>query len=173
MAYFSHFPKIFYKLQENREIVTDILRNVAWRQGAKNISQLYYQYSVKDGERPEDIAHRLYKDPTLHWLIILMNDIINPYYDWSMTYDQIRDNLIIGHGDAQQASASIHHYEDENGYWIPNDADLREGNIETNPIYELDYHIQEELTKRSIKLLKPENVPQVLSEFKRHMDQQP
>lgn len=40
---------------------------------------------VRDGERPEMFADRIYGDSNLHWVSLSMNNMINPYYDWVLS----------------------------------------------------------------------------------------
>jgi hypothetical protein len=51
------------------------------------------EYSVKDGERPEHIAERVYGDPGYHWLILLTNNIIDPYHGWYMSGSALEDYI--------------------------------------------------------------------------------
>ena len=76
--YFESFPKIFYDSvgQGNPKVVTNLLRRVAIRAKVKTNTMLYDTYDVKSGEKPEIIADKLYKDPELHWIVILVNNKI-------------------------------------------------------------------------------------------------
>jgi hypothetical protein len=51
------------------------------------------EYSIKDGERPEHIAERVYGDPGYHWLILLTNNIIDPYHGWYMSGSALEDYI--------------------------------------------------------------------------------
>ena len=39
------------------------------------------------------IAHKLYGDPELHWIILLVNDITDRYHQWPMSGGQFLDYL--------------------------------------------------------------------------------
>ena len=61
--FFSYLPKLQYNYQNYNKIVTNILRRVAMRDLSSIInSTIYYKYVIREGERPEDIAHRYYGD---------------------------------------------------------------------------------------------------------------
>ena len=81
--YFASFPKIYYDSggQGNLKLVTNLLKRVAIRSKVKSNTMLYDTYDVKNGESPESIADKLYDDPELHWVVLLVNDITNncPY----------------------------------------------------------------------------------------------
>lgn len=91
MAYFKEFPKLFYSTSlglKNFKSVTNIFANVKFLREILLNTDTYYNYDVKDGERPEDIAHKLYKDSDKHWIILLANNIVDPQYDWVMGQQQ-------------------------------------------------------------------------------------
>ena len=41
-------------------------------------------YDVQDGDTPSILAYQVYGDANKHWVILLFNNIINPYYDWPL-----------------------------------------------------------------------------------------
>lgn len=90
MSYFKSFPQIFYSLNNNTldfKLVPNILSKVKFNESVINNASLYFLYDVKDGERPEDIAYKIYDDPTKHWIILIANNITDPNYDWVLSMD--------------------------------------------------------------------------------------
>lgn len=92
MAYFSKFPTLVYDLEvpsgakfAEAKIVTDIFRRIAIKQNLKEVGSLFVSYSVKDEDTPDIIAHKLYGSAGLHWVVLLANDIINPFFDWPLS----------------------------------------------------------------------------------------
>ncbi len=92
MAYFSKFPSLVYDLKvpsgekfAEPKIVTDIFRRVAIKQNLKEVGSLFVSYSVKDEDTPDIIAHKLYGSAGLHWVVLLANEIINPFFDWPLS----------------------------------------------------------------------------------------
>ena len=53
-------------------------KKVSVRAKVKTNSLLFDTYKVREGETPEMIADKLYDDPELHWVILLINDISLP-----------------------------------------------------------------------------------------------
>ena len=86
MAYFSKFPLTRYPFLENSEVKHKVAVNILKRVGVapelKDATEAFTEYEVQDGETPELIADKLYGSPELHWLVLIFNDIIHPYYDW-------------------------------------------------------------------------------------------
>ena len=107
--YFDAFPVIPYdaKGDLNFKDVTNLLRRVGMRAKLKSNTLLYDTYDVKEGETPEMIAHKLYCDAELHWVILLINDITDRYHQWPMTGGQFLDYL----NDKYTYPDGIHHYE--------------------------------------------------------------
>ena len=48
---------------------------------ADNVS-LLDKYDVAEGEKLEDIAYKIYGDTDYFWVVTLVNNIVNRYYDW-------------------------------------------------------------------------------------------
>lgn len=86
--YFSNFPVLQYPVyvgdKKTFPFVRNILRRVALAEGV-NKQAVFIEYNVKDGERPEHIANRIYGNPNHHWLILLTNEITDPYHGWYMS----------------------------------------------------------------------------------------
>ena len=79
--YFSKFPTTIFDRQE----VTDITRKVQLKAFMKENALAYMNYTVQDGERPEDVAYYYYDDPAYAWLVLTANDIVDPYTQWPKT----------------------------------------------------------------------------------------
>ena len=81
--YFDNFPTIPYDSELTNEYkdVKNLLRRVGIRAKVKSNTMLYDTYDVRNGETPESIAHKLYDDAELHWVIMLVNNITDRYHD--------------------------------------------------------------------------------------------
>ena len=115
MKYFESFPRIIYTLDknvENQQVLTNILARSTFLREVANNSSVAYEYNVTDEDTPEVIAHKLYGDAYRSWIVLLFNQIINPYYDWPMK-NEVLDNYIFNkYGQTvDQARSTIHHYE--------------------------------------------------------------
>lgn len=54
----------------------------------KNIN-LILRYDLKDYELPEVVSNNVYGTPDFWWVILLFNNIKNPFLDWPLAQDQI------------------------------------------------------------------------------------
>ena len=79
--YFASFPKINYDVTGNgyTETIRDITIRMKVKIYMRNNISLFDKYNVQDGERPELLSYQLYGDANFHWLILLFNDIVNPF----------------------------------------------------------------------------------------------
>lgn len=85
VQYFQNFGKIEYPLNEKSVIqVTNILSRVVFSTGAQNILDLVNEYQIQEGDSPDIVANKVYGDPSLWWVILMFNDVLNPYWDWSL-----------------------------------------------------------------------------------------
>ena len=88
MAFFSKFPLTRYPFLQNSEVkqkaVVNIMKRIGFSPELKDQTEMFLEYTIQDGDTPEIIADKLYGDPEFHWLVLLFNDIIHPYYDWTL-----------------------------------------------------------------------------------------
>jgi hypothetical protein len=86
--YFKHVPKVYYtpnSEMESLDVLTNITTRFSFEQEFKKNSSIYYEYSVEDGETPEIVAAKIYGSSEKHWIIMNLNDIVDPMYDWPLT----------------------------------------------------------------------------------------
>lgn len=89
--YFSRFPLTYYKLTDSNalDIVTNITSRFIIESNIKDNIVLYQKYSIKDGDTPDNIAAKLYDDPEKHWLVMLVNNILDIESDWPLPYENL------------------------------------------------------------------------------------
>jgi len=113
--YFNSMPKIYYDSAGigQPKIVTNIMRRVGIRAKVKVNTMLFDTYKLREGETPEIIAHKLYGDPELHWIVMLVNNVVDRYHDWPMSSNQFNSYLNQKYVDADgnPNTGGVHHYE--------------------------------------------------------------
>lgn len=111
--YFQAFPQTYYSL-DNRasiQVVRNFLLRTVISDKVKNNYSVYDLYDVRDGETPEILAFQLYGDSNLHWIILQMNEIHDPRFEWPLdTYNLKR----FVEGKYNNINA-VHHYENTSG----------------------------------------------------------
>ena len=160
MAYFNYFPEIAYDIRGKKDNVRiDFVTNILVRARKKleiTNASLFEQYFVRDGDRADTIAHKIYDDSTLHWVILYANYMTNPYYDWPMTYFDLQKYIAKKYDNPN----GVHHYEDANKYEV--DSNAPGATPVTNSVYEEFLND----SKRTIDIIKPEYIQQIVKEFK-------
>jgi len=173
--YFNSFPVIPYDSKGDLQFkdVTNLLRRVGLRAKLKSNTALYDTYSVKDGETPEMIAHKLYGDSNLHFIILLVNDITDRYHQWPMNFSQFNEYL----QDKYTNPDGIHHYETTQSSGdtkikieIENDVD-EDAYTGLTPVTNREYEQNEQDKKRQIRLLDPSFTDQFIDEYKKLMSE--
>jgi len=111
--YFSNFPQIQYTLPSLNRVntVTDVTRRFVIRDFYKKNLFSFFKYDIIEGQRPDSVAYDLYGDTTLDWLILLPNEILDPYFQWPLSQNQLNDMIRKKYGSVSVAMAQVHHYE--------------------------------------------------------------
>jgi hypothetical protein len=182
--YFKSFPKIPYDSYGNYDfkVVTNLLRRVAIRSKIKSNTLIYDTYDVKNGETPESIAYKLYDDASLHWVVLLVNDITDRYHQWPLSYIQF--GKYVGekyvNDDGSSNVNGVHHYEiaqssgdTKTKIEVYNNSALYTGDSDfyasASIVTNFEYEENEQDKKRKIRLLDPRYVEQFVGEFKNLM----
>lgn len=87
--YFNNFPKTFYTLEDKPiglDVITNIISRFSLEQSFKDNSSIYEKYNVQESDTPEIIASKIYDSPERHWIVLAMNDIIDPLFDFPLDY---------------------------------------------------------------------------------------
>ena len=171
--YFERFPLIPYDSVGNGDFkyVTNLLKRVGVRAKVKTNIAVFDTYDVKEGETPEMIADKLYDDPELHWVVLLMNDISDRYHQWPLNHNQFIAHINDKYSDID----AVHHYEIEQ---TSGDTTLKI-NIGTDntehsgatAITNYEYEVAQEDKKRKIRLLDPEYIDAFIVEYQNLMNE--
>lgn len=131
------------QVQYNDYLITDITNNlnVQWTEG----NVFFISYMIKDGDTPENIAYRLWGDSSLSWILCIVNDIIDPFFDWPLRSDELMGYVKNKYGN--DSVYYLHHYE-KDGFVV--NADPNDPSLVPVSNYEYEFSLNEE--KRSIYL---------------------
>lgn len=88
--YFVNYPLIQYQDRQIR----DISRRSKIRDSILNDPYIFLPYTVRDGEKPEDVARLYYGSVNDTWLVLLSNNITDPYYEWPISDKEFDDYFI-------------------------------------------------------------------------------
>lgn len=162
MSYFKYFPTTEF----NSQIVKDILRRVVYNSTSE--STMFDYVILKDGDTPELLSFKYYGVSSYHWVIMLINNVIHPFYDWAMTEEELSNFITYKYGEGHEDD--IHHYETTSdaapdipeGTWVDANFYAALRSEITNRQYESA--LNEE--KRTVKILKPQYLANIVAELK-------
>ena len=141
---------------EELKVLTDITTNVRLRKQILQNITAYEFYDLKQYETIETLAERLYGDPQLHWVIMLIND----------RYDYVNDFPL--ENDALEAMITANYTSPDAVKWYKKDGLVVDSTVagavaQTHRQYEQDRNE----AKRRIKIVTPTLVNQIVREFKK------
>jgi beta-mannanase len=162
--FFKYFPTIDYDPTGNKNYKTikDILIRVKMKDTVRGHKAVFSKYDVKEGQRPEDVAFEEYGDPGLHWVVLMMNEMTNPYYDWPMGLRDLERFVASKYADVN----AIHHYEIAQSSGDTNTkihVDSTTIGAEAITNYEYEEAVNDK--KKQIRLLDPVYITQITTEF--------
>ena len=169
--YFASFPIIPYDSVGNGhyKYVTNLLRRVGLRAKIKSNTLLFDTYDIRSGETPEEIADKLYDDPELHWVVLMVNNITDRYHQWPLNENQFQAYI----NDKYDNIDAVHHYETTQ---TSGDTTIKidVGTVNTDyptatAITNYEYEEAQEDKKRAIRLLDPRYLGEFLDEFEQLM----
>ena len=71
----------------------------------------FSKYKIIGDERPDNVAYKEYKDPSLDWVVLLANNILNVQSEWPLPQNALDEILLEKYGTYQKLYQEIHHYE--------------------------------------------------------------
>ena len=165
MPFFRQFPRTAYVIDGTAINVPDIFRRVAPNSLIDNMT-IMNLYDVQDGEKPENISYDAYGTVDYYWIILIANNIIDPYHDWPKSTIDLLAYAKQKYGEANLGK--IHHYVDSKNESIRVDYDETKFNAGTiGSVSNMRHEEIEDEKKRRIKLPKPEYIAEIAGQFKK------
>ncbi len=88
--YFTSYPVIQY---QNKK-VRDLTRRSKVRDDLLSDPFIFLPFTVQEGEKPETVAQLYYGTVEDTWLVLLANNITDPYYEWPMSDEEFNQFFI-------------------------------------------------------------------------------
>lgn len=167
--FFKAMPRIGYKIDGKSVSTKDIFRRVGLDRQVN--SRLALQsYYIKDGETPDIVANNIYGSSKYHWVILIVNDIVNPYEEWPR-----REAELFSYTESKYGTGKAlldHHYRLTSNTDIMVDYDpakIISGEIESVSNYDFELDLNE--SKRQIFLLNSNYLAGFITNYKNLMAQ--
>jgi len=192
---FGDFPRISYTLDDydSEQVVVDIFKRVVLSKEFKENTSYYFEYEVLHGETPEELSYRFYGTQNLHWLILMVNDVIDPRFNWPISEENLFKVVSDKYG-ADKNVFTINRALNAKGYQVetffvldeesthkepvrilfedkdPDGINTPIAYLESNTIVQFESNFEIEQNKnesyRMIRIMKPQFVQDVLTNFK-------
>jgi hypothetical protein len=150
------------KLEYNGVSISDITVNFRLTKLTDNLSNYYTDVDIPEGSTPENVSLDVYGTTDYWWLILIANDVIDPFYDWLM-----RESEVEAYANKLYDNVNdIHHWEDvEYNEYDENNVD------ETlTPVTNMEWEIYKNDKKRRISIINPNEIHNVEKELKAQVD---
>ena len=174
MQYFETFPNRLYDIKGdgNQTLVKDIFRRMKVRDGVKDNLALMATYDVMNGDTPEIISYKHFGSTDYFWVICLMNDITDRFYDWPLTNSAFEEYV----KQKYDNPGAVHHYEKDQTSGVTNgngpgdfsykvEVNSTDADGQSVSNYEYESRLQDQ--KRQIKLLDKGYLNTFVEEFER------
>lgn len=107
--YFENFPIVTHS---NNQVV-DITKRVKVLDKVATNPYAFYPFEITNGERPDQLSSRYYKDPFKSWILYLSNKMTDPYHEWYMEQKEFDGFVQKKYGDLFFARLKIKHYRND------------------------------------------------------------
>ena len=188
MSLFKTLPDLYYNIQTSPVDVKLLAAKNIWRRSEivaefKNSVTIFDELIVNNGEKPELIANRIYKNPFLAWTIFVANDIVNFYEQWPRSSRQLSEYVNAKYDNPQ---ATKHYVTTEvkqginiivpAGKVVPQNYSISYFNgtttVTANPkVWRKNYQYEEALNseKEKITVIRPSVIEQFVEIYKRRV----
>lgn len=84
--YFSYFNNVTV----NDQNIKNIFKQYTLNEDYFGKKEIFKTYIIKDGDTPETLAYKIYKDKRYFWIFMLSNSMKDYFYDWPLTDRELR-----------------------------------------------------------------------------------
>lgn len=155
--YFKQFPFATYRLPSGAAFDSKDL-SIRFKPVSSIIGKYLttYTYQLKDGDRPDTIAHQYYGHADFAWLVLVSGDLFHYLDDFPLSTEQLDDHIASVYGySATTAMGVVHHRVDADG-------DMVDAGVAVS-VY--DYEFEKNEHKRYIKLISKQYLPKIVEEM--------
>ena len=116
--YFSNLTDFLYvnrtvdgRSEGDYSVVKNFFKRAKLRDDIFQDLAFFTKYTVIGDDRPDTVATKLYDDPTLDWVVLLSNNIVNIQSEWPLGQAAFNTYVTEKYGDETTLYSGIHHYE--------------------------------------------------------------
>ena len=116
--YFSNLTDFLYvnrtvdgRSEGDYSIVKNFFKRAKLREDIFQDLAFFTKYIVIGDDRPDTVATKIYDDPTLDWVVLLSNNVVNIQSEWPLGQAAFNTYVTEKYGDETTLYSGIHHYE--------------------------------------------------------------
>jgi len=93
MAFFEKLPDLLYASKITKSgfgdytRIKNLFRMYKLSDNAKRHAVQFYKYNIPEGSTPEMVAMDIYNSPNFHWVILMINEVVDVYEGWPKDRD--------------------------------------------------------------------------------------
>ena len=91
--------------------VKNLFKRVTLREDIYSNLMYFTKYNIQGDDRPDNVAHRIYSDSTLDWLILLSNNITHIPTEWTISQNYFDRFLLDKYDNYNSLENGVHHHE--------------------------------------------------------------
>ena len=115
--YFRQVPDLLYvDRQPGEKTISaysktkNLFKRAKLREDIYSNLAFFTKYKIEGDERPDNVAEKVYEDPTLDWVVLLSNNITNIQTEWPISENSYHNFLMDKYG-KEDKLYEVHHYE--------------------------------------------------------------
>jgi hypothetical protein len=158
--YFDRFPLLVYAFKIGDELVIrqvrDIVLNVrVIREVLENV--VYYEdYDIEDTDTPEIISERIYGNPLLHWVIMLVNEKYDYLEDFPIPEYKFDEYVTAKYGEGNEYDT--HKLYGRDHYISPSGRIVDSTYPNATAVSNIEYEREINQAKRRIRIVHPKMI---------------
>lgn len=166
--FFRDFPYVDYDILGNgdKSKIKNFFKRFDFRENTRKFGSIYTKWIVRDEDTPHIIAHKLYNSTHYYWIVLMINQMIDPVFDFPMTERDLNEYVDNKYGVDNRRG--FHHWESVDSQ----DVGTLPGGIIVDDNYpakidvdNFEYELKLNDSKRHIIILNPEYLEAVLLEL--------
>ena len=92
-------------------LVKNLFKRAKLREDIYQDLAFFSKFDVLGDDRPDNVADIIYGDPTLDWVVLLSNNIVNVQSEWPLSQGDFNRYITDKYGTEENLYSGIHHYE--------------------------------------------------------------
>lgn len=168
----------FNDIEYNGVRIADIFHNIGFYYDIIGSNFELEDYTIKSNDRPEMVSYKLYGDPNLYWVLLLVNDITDPFHGWMLEEQAVHEtvshmfsndggsNVVDHHVDPQgRRYYGMVEYPVGTGNWF-HEGDTNRSYLQYTgtliPVTRIEERIRLNDEKRDIQIIRPSDIDNFL-----------